>query len=164
MTTIAGGVAGESRTETGQFAPGVSGNPDGRREAPRDDFGRFQPGRSGNPKGRPKGARNRRTLEMGMRLAEKYEEIARQIGERAIGGDVASARVALDLIETAEEAQLCREIAEEISSKSDLGIVASSITSAAIRGDLRAATAEKLLKVLATAKPLLPNGTGGEGE
>lgn len=101
---------------------------------------------------------------MGMRLAEKYEEIARQIGERAIGGDVASARIALDLIETAEEAQLCREIAEEISSKSDLGIVASSITSAAIRGDLRAATAEKLLKVLATAKPLLPNGTGGEGE
>lgn len=111
MTTIAGGETREGRTETGQFAPGNSGNPEGRREAPRDDFGRFQPGRSGNPKGRPKGARNRRTLEMGMRLAEKYEEIARQIGERAIGGDVASARVALDLIETAEEAQLCREIA-----------------------------------------------------
>ena len=99
---------------------------------------------------------------MGMKLAEKYAELAQQIGERAVMGDVGAAKVALDLITTAEEAELCRQIAQQISNRHDIASVAAEITSAAIRGDLRAATAEKLLKVLVTAKPLLlPSGSGG---
>lgn len=99
-----------------------------------------------------------------MKLAEKYEEIARQIGERAIGGDVASARVALDLIETAEEATLCREMAQQITNRQDVATVAAEITSAAFRGELRAATAQKLIDLLSRAKPLLPSGSGGAGD
>lgn len=158
MTTIAGDSAGN----TGQFQPGTSGNPEGRRDAPRDDFGRFEKGKSGNPNGRPKGARNRRTLEMGMRLAEKYAEIAQQIGDRAIGGDVGAAKIALDLIETAEENELCRQIAQQISNRQDVASVAVEITSAAIRGDLRPATAQKMIDLLSRAKPLLPSVSGGE--
>lgn len=126
---------------------------------------RWHKGQSGNPSGRPKGARNRKTVEMGMKLAERYEELARQIGESALAGDVGAAKIALELIEAAGEHETCRDIGTEtISSKKDLARIAARLTSAALNGDLRAGTAQRLMEVLGKAQPLLPKKSGGEDE
>jgi uncharacterized protein DUF5681 len=59
---------------------------------------RFQPGQSGNPAGRPRGARNKKTLEVEALLAEQAVETAKNIVDRAQRGEPAAMRLCMERI------------------------------------------------------------------
>jgi len=56
----------------------------------------FKPGQSGNPAGRPPGSRNKKTLALDGELQEQAAEAAKNLIERAKGGDLAAMRMCLD--------------------------------------------------------------------
>ncbi len=73
---------------------------------------RFKPGASGNPKGRPRGTRNLKTdledelkARVVVRVGERETHISRQqalvkrLVAKALGGDIRSAQVVLDLMQ-----------------------------------------------------------------
>jgi Family of unknown function (DUF5681) len=57
---------------------------------------RFQTGQSGNPAGRPPGSLNKKTLATQEALQEQATEVAKNLIERAKGGDLAAIRMCLD--------------------------------------------------------------------
>src|SRR5216684_4222453 len=65
----------------------------------RDERGRFVPGRSGNPAGKLPGTRNRATLLRAALDGEDGPAMARVIIDKAIAGDVVTARFCLDRLE-----------------------------------------------------------------
>jgi hypothetical protein len=58
----------------------------------------FEPGVSGNPNGRPKGSRNKEGLAVEALLESEAKDIARNLIESALAGDIASVRFCLDRI------------------------------------------------------------------
>src|SRR5713226_6871271 len=65
----------------------------------RDERGRFVPGQSGNPAGKVPGTRNRATLLRAALDSEDGPAMARVIIDKAIAGDVVTARFCLDRLE-----------------------------------------------------------------
>ena len=55
----------------------------------------FAPGQSGNPNGRPKGARNKATIAAEALLDGDAEAITRKIVEKALDGDMIALRLCL---------------------------------------------------------------------
>jgi hypothetical protein len=66
--------------------------------AERDRGGRFAPGVSGNPAGKRKGTRNRATIMAEMLSADEGGAIARVVIDRALAGDMVAARLCLGLL------------------------------------------------------------------
>src|SRR5260370_18610164 len=62
----------------------------------RDERGRFVPGQSGNPAGKVPGTRNRATLLRAALDGEDGPAMARVIIDKAVAGDVVTARFCLD--------------------------------------------------------------------
>jgi hypothetical protein len=67
--------------------------------AARDGRGRFVPGRSGNPTGKIPGTRNRATLLKAALDSEDGPAMARIVIDRALAGDVVTAKFCLDRLE-----------------------------------------------------------------
>src|SRR6185437_16739503 len=65
----------------------------------RDGRGRFVPGQSGNPAGKAPGTRNRATLLRAALDSEEGPAMARVIIDKALAGDVATAKFCLDRLE-----------------------------------------------------------------
>src|SRR6266852_5484389 len=65
----------------------------------RDARGRFVPGQSGNPAGKVPGTRNRATLLHAALDSEDGPAMARVIIDKAVAGDVVTARFCLDRLE-----------------------------------------------------------------
>jgi hypothetical protein len=65
----------------------------------RDERGRFVPGQSGNPAGKVPGTRNRATLLRAALDSEDGPAMARIVIDKALGGDVVTARFCLDRLE-----------------------------------------------------------------
>src|SRR5229473_1583339 len=65
----------------------------------RDERGRFVPGQSGNPAGKVPGTRNRATLLHAALDSEDGPAMARVIIDKAVAGDVVTARFCLDRLE-----------------------------------------------------------------
>ncbi len=65
----------------------------------RDERGRFVPGQSGNPGGKAPGTRNRATLLRAALDGEDGSAMARVIIDKAVAGDVVTARFCLDRLE-----------------------------------------------------------------
>src|SRR6266403_2089779 len=65
----------------------------------RDGGGRFVPGQSGNPAGKLPGTRNRATLLKAALDSEEGPAMARIIIDKALAGDVVTARFCLDRLE-----------------------------------------------------------------
>ncbi len=65
----------------------------------RDERGRFVPGQSGNPAGKVPGTRNRATLLRAALDSEDGPAMARVIIDKAVAGDVVTARFCLDRLE-----------------------------------------------------------------
>src|SRR5450432_2180984 len=65
----------------------------------RDAHGRFTPGRSGNPAGKILGTRNRATLLRAALDSEEGPAMARVIIDKALAGDVVTARFCVDRLE-----------------------------------------------------------------
>src|SRR6266849_10287016 len=68
-------------------------------QAARDARGRFVPGRSGNPVGKILGTRNRATLLRAALDSEEGPAMARIVIDKALAGDVVTARFCLDRLE-----------------------------------------------------------------
>src|SRR5476651_595059 len=67
--------------------------------ATRDARGRFVPGQSGNPVGKLAGTRNRATLLRAALDSEEGPAMARVIIDKALAGDVVTARFCVDRLE-----------------------------------------------------------------
>src|SRR6266851_2597909 len=65
----------------------------------RDARGRFVPGQSGNPMGKVPGTRNRATLLRAALDSEEGPAMARIVIDKALTGDVVTARFCLDRLE-----------------------------------------------------------------
>jgi hypothetical protein len=65
----------------------------------RDERGRFVPGQSGNPMGKVSGTRNRATLLRAALDSEEGSAMARIVIDKALAGDVVTARFCLDRLE-----------------------------------------------------------------
>src|SRR5713226_4956443 len=65
----------------------------------RDERGRFAPGQSGNPAGKAPGTRNRATLLRAALDSEDGPAMARIVIDKALAGDVVTARFCLDRLE-----------------------------------------------------------------
>jgi hypothetical protein len=109
---------------------------------------RFQKGQSGNPAGRPRGALNRATVLAQELLSARVESIAGKLIELAEGGDMRAIRVCMDgLVPAIKDQPIAVEL-PPIEKPADSVEAVASIAAAVAAGDLTAAEAAELAKVV----------------
>jgi F0F1-type ATP synthase gamma subunit len=108
----------------------------------------FQKGESGNPAGRPRGIVNRATALTQDLLSEHAEWIARKVIELAEEGDRAAIRVCMDRLVPPIKHQPVAVELPPIENPADSVEAAASIVAAVAAGDLTAAEAADLAKVV----------------
>jgi hypothetical protein len=109
---------------------------------------RFQKGESGNPAGRPRGALNRATVLAQELLAARVESIAGKLIELAEGGDMRAIRVCMERIVPAPQHQPIAVELPPIEKPADSVEAAATIAAAVAAGELTAAEAAQLAKVV----------------
>jgi F0F1-type ATP synthase gamma subunit len=108
----------------------------------------FQKGQSGNPAGRPRGIVNRATALAQNLLSERVEGIARKVIELAEEGDMAAIRVCMErLVPPIKHQPIALEL-PPIEKAADSVEAMASIAAAVAAGDLTAAEAAELAKVV----------------
>ena len=108
----------------------------------------FQKGESGNPAGRPRGALNRATVLAQTLLSERAESIAAKVIEWAVQGDLAAIRVCMErLVPVIKDQPIAVEL-PPIEKPADSVDAAAAIAAAVAAGELTAAEAAKLAKVI----------------
>jgi Family of unknown function (DUF5681) len=108
----------------------------------------FQKGQSGNPAGRPRGIVNRATALAQNLLSERVEGIARKVIELAEEGDMAAIRVCLERLVPPIKHQPVAVELPPIEKAADSVEAMTSIAAAVAAGDLTAAEAAELAKVV----------------
>jgi hypothetical protein len=108
----------------------------------------FQRGESGNPAGRPRGSRNRTTILMRDLLAGRAEAIGQKLVELAENGDIAAIRICLDRLAPAGKDEPVDVGLPPIEKPADSVAAAQAIVAAVAAGDLTAAEAAGLAKVV----------------
>ena len=109
---------------------------------------RFQKGESGNPTGRPRGVLNYATLLAQELLAARVESIAGKLIELAEGGDMRAIRVCMDRLVPAIKDQPIAVELPPIEKPADSVAAAAAIAAAVAAGELTAAEAARLAKVV----------------
>ena len=109
---------------------------------------RFQKGQSGNPAGRPRGALNHATVLAQELLSARVESIAGKLIELAEGGDIRAIRVCMDRLVPPIKHQPVAVELPPIENPADSVEAAASIVAAVAAGDLTAAEAADLAKVV----------------
>src|SRR5262245_1886149 len=108
----------------------------------------FQKGQSGNPAGRPRGIVNRATALAQTLLSERAEGIARKVIELAEAGDMAAIRVCMErLVPPIKHHPVAVEL-PPLENAVDSVEAMASIAAAVAAGDLTAAEAAELAKVV----------------
>jgi hypothetical protein len=110
----------------------------------------FQKGESGNPSGRPRGALNRATVLAQELLAARVERIAAKLIELAEGGDMRAIRVCMERLMPAIKHQPIAVELPPIETAADSVEAVASIAAAVAAGELTAAEAAELAKVIDT--------------
>jgi Family of unknown function (DUF5681) len=108
----------------------------------------FQKGQSGNPAGRPRGIVNRATALAQNLLSEHAEWIARKVIELAEAGDMAALRVCMERLVPPIKHQPVAVELPPIEKPADSVEAVASIAAAVAAGDLTAAEAAELAKVV----------------
>ena len=108
----------------------------------------FQKGQSGNPAGRPRGIVNRATVLAQNLLSERVEGIARKVIELAEEGDMAAIRVCMERLVPPIKHQPVAVELPSIEKPADSVEAVASIAAAVAAGDLTAAEAAELAKVV----------------
>lgn len=111
---------------------------------------RFQKGETGNPAGRPRGTLNRATVLAQELLAARVENIANKLIELAEGGDMRAIRVCMERLVPATQHQPITVELPPIEKPADSVEAAAAIAAAVAAGELTAAEAAKLAKVVET--------------
>ena len=108
----------------------------------------FQKGESGNPAGRPRGSRNRTTILMQDLLAGRAEAIGQKLVELAENGDITAIRICMDRLAPAGREEPVDVGLPPIEEPADSVAAAQAIVAAVAAGDLTAAEAAGLAKVV----------------
>jgi hypothetical protein len=108
----------------------------------------FQKGQSGNPAGRPRGIVNRATALAQNLLSERAEWIARKVIELAEEGDMAAIRVCMERLVPPIKHQPVAVELPPLEKAADSVEAAARIAAAVAAGDLTAAEAAELAKVV----------------
>jgi F0F1-type ATP synthase gamma subunit len=109
---------------------------------------RFQKGESGNPTGRPRGVLNQATVLAQELLAARVQSIAGKLIELAEGGDMRAIRVCMDRLVPAIKDQPIAVELPPIEKPADSVAAAAAIAAAVAAGELTAAEAARLAKVV----------------
>jgi hypothetical protein len=108
----------------------------------------FQKGESGNPAGRPRGSRNRTTILMQDLLAGRAEAIGQKLVELAENVDIAAIRNCMDRLAPEGKDEPVDVGLPPIEKPADSVAAAQAIVAAVAAGDLTAAEAAGLAKVV----------------
>ena len=127
--------------------------------ATRTQSGQFLPGQSGNPAGRPRGSRNRASVLRDLLEEHEATAIARLVVDRALAGDWAAMRVCFTrLYPPAKDAPIDFEM-PGILSTADAVAAGAAVIAAMGVGDITPSEAQKVMAVLAAQTRLLQTGT-----
>jgi hypothetical protein len=118
----------------------------------------FAPGKSGNPNGRPKGARNKTTLAAEALLEGEAETLTRKLIGKAKEGDISALRFCLDRICPIRRDRLVTVEMPEIRSAEDASKAAAAVLAACAAGEISTAEAADLMDLVATYVRLLEIG------
>jgi hypothetical protein len=115
----------------------------------------FAPGTSGNPNGRPRGARNKSTLATEALLDGEAETLTRKLIAKAKDGDSAALRFCLDRICPPRRDRLVVVEMPEIGSAQDAGKAAAAILAACAAGEISTGEAAELMSLVTSYVRLL---------
>lgn len=114
----------------------------------RTPSGRFKPGASGNPAGKPRGAQNVTTRVATALLAGEAEALARKVIDLALAGDVVALRVCIErLIPVARERSIEVEM-PTLTTASDLPAAVSRLLALVAAGEITPTEGERLAGLL----------------
>ncbi|MGU3541026.1 DUF5681 domain-containing protein [Methylobacterium sp. A54F] len=108
----------------------------------------FEKGRSGNPAGRPRGSRNRSALALEELLDGEAKAITRKAIEMAKAGDTVAMRLCLERLIPARKDRIIRFGLPPIEGPQDLPKATTALLQAVADGDLTAAEAAELSKLV----------------
>ena len=120
------------------------------RHGGRDPLGRFPKGQSGNPAGRPAGSRNAATQLAEALLDGEAEALIKKLVERALEGDPAMLKLAVERI-VPRRARTHSFALPEINSAADLAPAMNAIARAAAEGAITPFDAAELARLVETA-------------
>jgi hypothetical protein len=115
----------------------------------------FAPGTSGNPNGRPKGARNKTTLAAEALFDGEAEALARKLIEKAKAGDSGALRFCLERICPPRRDRIVTVEMPEIGSIQDAGKAAAAVLAACAAGEISTAEAADLMGLMTSCVRLL---------
>jgi len=111
----------------------------------------FEPGQSGNAKGRPKGSRNAVTLLAENLLDGQAEAIIRKLLDKALEGDSAAMRLALERMLPPKRYRAVNiEFEGEINTPADAVRASSAVLSACANGDMSSEEAAQMMGLITT--------------
>ncbi len=105
---------------------------------------KFAPGQSGNPDGKPRGSRNKVTLAVEDLLAGQAEKLTQTAIKKALKGDVVALRLCLDRIAPARKGRPVELAINAVNSAADVASAVGTVTAALGAGEL---TPEEALNV-----------------
>jgi Family of unknown function (DUF5681) len=108
----------------------------------------FEKGQSGNPAGRPRGSRGRATMALQDMLERDAESIARTAINLAKHGNIAALRICMERLLPARRHELVTLDLPPLDKVADTVAATSAIVAAVAAGDLTAAQAADLAKVV----------------
>ncbi len=109
----------------------------------------FAPGRSGNPNGRPKGARSKATVLAEQLLEGEAEALLRKLIEKALEGDTTALRLCVDRLVPPRRDRLVTFALPKVESAKDAGTAAAAILAACANGELSPREADELVGIVA---------------
>jgi hypothetical protein len=110
----------------------------------------FAPGQSGNPNGRPKGARNKATIAAEALLDGESEAIARKAIEKALEGDITALRLCLARVLPPRRDRPVAFELPNIATTADLREASSAVLAACAEGSLAPREAADVMALIAT--------------
>jgi hypothetical protein len=116
--------------------------------ATRSATGQFLPGRSGNPAGRPLGARNRSTLLAEALLDDDAESIVRAIIDKALAGNMPALRACFKVIAPASKDSPVELDLPKIKSVEDLVAASAALIANVGAGEITPLEGERVMKLL----------------
>jgi Family of unknown function (DUF5681) len=115
----------------------------------------FAPGRSGNPNGRPKGARNKATVLAEQLLEGEAEALLRKLIKKGLEGDTAALRFCVDRLVPPRRDRLVTFDLPKVESAKDASTAAAAILAACANGELSPNEAAELIGLVAAHVQML---------
>ncbi len=124
----------------------------------RQQGGRFAPGQSGNPDGRPVGARHRTTLAIEALLEGEAEGLTRKAVEMALGGDTTALRLCLERLAPARKDSPVRVDLPAVNNADDLAGASSALLAAVASGEVTPDEAGRVMTLLTAHRAIIETG------